>query len=174
MRAAGQVEYTVSQLLRFHPDRRNGRSLDGLGNGDRIATGICLDVADGDVERVVAAIPDAEEPLRPFFMIPVRVVMKIGGEPHAPELLVVSVRLFLHRVAQEGSRDERLDPDNAIRLRIDRGLDAELSRVYCGSAKTYTALLPLVVSASGVMLTATAAIGPPPAVMAMYWRPLTE
>src|ERR1700694_5367911 len=45
---------------------------------------------------------------------------------------------------------------------------------YCGSAKTYMALPPLGVSASGVRPTPRAAIGPPPAAMAMYWRPLTE
>jgi hypothetical protein len=38
---------------------------------------------------------------------------------------------------------------------------------YRGSANTYTALAPLAVSASGVTTVCVAAIGPPPAVMAM-------
>ena len=47
-------------------------------------------------------------------------------------------------------------------------LHADPGAVYRGSAKTYTALAPLAVSASGVTLVWVAAIGPPPAVMAMY------
>ncbi len=49
-----------------------------------------------------------------------------------------------------------------------------LREFYCGNANTYMALLPLVVSASGVRPTPRAAIAPPPAATAMYWRPLIE
>src|SRR5437870_10839042 len=47
-------------------------------------------------------------------------------------------------------------------------------RNYCGHAKTYTALAPLAVSASGVGASWLPAIGPPPEVTAMYCRPFTE
>src|SRR5437867_1410613 len=86
-------------------------------------------------------------------------------------------RVFSRRARAAEStrgRGEGANPGRASRFFVDVANDSAICHVYCGSAKTYTALLPLVVSASGVMLTATAAIGPPPAVMAMYWRPLTE
>jgi hypothetical protein len=47
-------------------------------------------------------------------------------------------------------------------------------RAYRGNAKTYMALLPLDVSASGVIPMPKAAIGPPTAAIAMYCRPLIE
>src|SRR5207237_6646040 len=64
-------------------------------------------------------------------------------------------------------RARRLSPP-----RLRRGVCA--AHNYCGSANTYIALLPLTVSASGVRPTPRAAIGPPPAAMAIYWRPLIE
>src|SRR5262245_25008841 len=52
--------------------------------------------------------------------------------------------------------------------------DGAYRKFYCGSAKTYIALLPLVVSASGVISVERATGGPPPpAATAMHWRPLT-
>jgi hypothetical protein len=52
-------------------------------------------------------------------------------------------------------------------LRELRGSSRSDLRDYRGSANTYTALAPLVVSASGVTTVCVAAIGPPPDVMAM-------
>src|SRR5262245_31838259 len=58
--------------------------------------------------------------------------------------------------------------------RMRRSASATVEPCYWGSAKTYTALLPLIMSASLVILTPIALIPPPPPGMAMYWRPLIE
>jgi hypothetical protein len=45
--------------------------------------------------------------------------------------------------------------------------------VHSGNANTYTALLPLGISTSGVIRTPAALMPPPPPGIAMYWRPPT-
>src|SRR5579863_5374021 len=72
----------------------------------------------------------------------------------------------------DGFRCEAILPGHAPQSRNSPRPVREAS--YCDSAKTYMALLPLDISASGVKPTPTAASAPPLAAMAIYWRPLIE
>ena len=127
---AGQVEHSIGQLLRLDADGWNGCVLYRRWDGDCLATHVRLDVGYRDAKRIVAPIADAEVPLRSFFMIPVRVVMKIGGKLHTTELLVAAIRLFLDGVSQQGGRNKRLDAYDFI-LIVDRALDPKLSHRIC-------------------------------------------
>src|SRR5207237_4242775 len=92
-----QIEDSFGQPLGLHANRWESCRLDRLWNSDRVPARIRLDIADGDTKRIVASIRDAEVPLRPFFMVPVRVVMKIGWKLHTTKLLVGAVGFFLDR-----------------------------------------------------------------------------
>src|SRR5213593_309492 len=59
-------------------------------------------------------------------MIPVRVVMKIGGKLHAAELLVAAISFFLDCVSQEGRGNKGLNAYDFVPV-VDRALDPELS-----------------------------------------------
>src|SRR5207247_6321093 len=74
----------------------------------------------------MAPIADSEIPLGPFFVIPVRVVMKIRGKFHTTKLLVGSIGLFLDRIPKQRRRNERLNAHDFIPI-IDGSLDPELA-----------------------------------------------
>src|SRR5207247_10055393 len=74
----------------------------------------------------MAPIADSEIPLGPFFVIPVRVVMKIRGKFHTTKLLVGSIGLFLDGIPKQRRRNERLHAHDFIPI-IDASLDRELA-----------------------------------------------
>ena len=74
----------------------------------------------------MAPIADSEIPLGPFFVIPVRVVMKIRGKFHTAKLLVGSIGLFLDGIPKQRRRNECLNAHDFIPI-IDGPLDPELA-----------------------------------------------
>src|SRR5207249_9196111 len=74
----------------------------------------------------MAPIADSEIPLGPFFVIPVRVVMKIRGKFHTTKLLVGCIGLFLDGIPKQRRRNERLNAHDFIPI-IDGSLDPELA-----------------------------------------------
>ena len=83
----------------------------------------------------------------------------------APTLRTVSEDLWIAAYARLADSGARICSSGSG---IARTAGANRKASYCGSAKTYIALLPLVVSASGVIPTPMAAIAPPPPAIAMY------
>src|SRR5437870_11961222 len=73
----------------------------------------------------MAPIADSEIPLGPFFVIPVRVVMKIRGKFHTTKLLVGSIGLFLDGIPKQRRRNVRLNAYDLIPI-IHGSLDLEL------------------------------------------------
>src|SRR5262249_14117286 len=91
-----------------------------------------------------------------------------GSPPHGGDASEASERGALtHHLELQSS-------NTPLRLGWTRSVPRTIRSSYWGSAKTYMAFAPLDVSASGVRPTPIAIIGPPPAAMAMYWRPLIE
>src|SRR5213080_478830 len=74
----------------------------------------------------MAPIANSEIPLGPFFVIPVRVVVKIRGKFHTAKLLVGSIGLFLDGIPKQRRWNERLNAHDFIPI-VDGSLNPKLA-----------------------------------------------
>src|SRR5436309_6900415 len=74
----------------------------------------------------MAPIADSEVPLGPFFVIPVRVVMKIRRKFHTAKLLVGSIGLLLDGIPKQRRWNERLNAHDFIPI-VDASLNPKLA-----------------------------------------------